>query len=137
MDSVPELFEELQAEIGSSETFRVARCFMMRYMELAQLKAPLVVIDALSIGNAYQLGKATPEQLEQARLCCWAYIDERTNSADLSKPDVCAVRAAICFLHPEPKSDDVFELVSWYLILMEKTGLCLPNPASVLNDCLL
>jgi len=136
MDSLLSLVENMQEEIGVLDAFCVVRCVMLEAMESAQVPKPKIVQDALIIGREFQSGVASAKQLEQSRVSCWEFADSRSASTDFSDPEVCAVRAAICFLYADPPSEDLPELVNWFFILLEKAGGQVVDPESSLRKCL-
>jgi len=118
MDNVIDFVEAMQRQLGLAETFRRICGFMATYLGFFNL--PAVAIDALEIARRFQRSQASPEQLARARVKCWEFLDAKSASTDFSQPETCAIRAVICFLYAEPPSDDVAELLSWFLTLVKK-----------------
>ncbi|BEV16224.1 hypothetical protein HBDW_30120 [Herbaspirillum sp. DW155] len=118
MDIVIDFVEAMQKKFGHAEAFRRVCGFMTAYLGLFTL--PSVAADALEVATRFQRSQASAEQLERARIRCWESLDAKSASTDFSQPDICAIRAAICFLYAEPPSEDVAELLSWFLTLVAK-----------------
>ena len=127
MSTVIDIVEAMQERLGLNEAFRRVCNFVIAFVELFQGTIPLVAKDALIVVKAFWRGDASAEQVELARIKCWEYLDSKSASTDFSNPETCAIRAVICILYAEPPSEDMAELVGWFLTLMEKVDGIAPD----------
>jgi len=133
MDIVIDFVEAMQKKLGLAETFRRVCGFMATYLGFFTL--PSVATDALDVARCFQRSQASAEQLERARIQCWEFLDAKSASTDFSQPEICAIRAVICILYAESPSEDVSELLSWFLTLVGKMDAsdAVPDAASFLK----
>ncbi|MBR7784001.1 hypothetical protein [Undibacterium luofuense] len=121
LDIVGNFVDAMQKRLGPAETFRYVCGFMTAYLDLFCL--PVVARESLELAKRFQRSEASTAQLEHARIQCWEFLDSKSASADFSESETCAIRAAICFLYAESPSEDISELLAWFLTLVEKMNV--------------
>lgn len=117
---VVEILERFQEEFGLKETYKRVNHFMISYLSNMKDSLPEVAHNGLQIAEKFHDGLSTHIDLENARVKCWEFLDKKSASLDVTDPENCAVRAAICFLYADPPSDDLPELLEWFLVLANK-----------------
>jgi hypothetical protein len=120
MQDLDDVIDCLQAHHGPEGAFAKVCQFMLAYLSLISYPLPPVARSGISVATDFFSGNASAADLESARLACWAYLDGKNASSDISTPEICAVRAAICCMHAVPEDDDLFDLLSWFLELANK-----------------
>lgn len=113
--------DEFAQNFGTVAAFRRAHDFMIAYFGKIQRPLPVVAAQGLAIARKFQNAEVELDQLEKARVSCWNYLDERSASTDITAPEYCAIRAAICFLYNGPaQGEDAIDLVDLFLTLMDR-----------------
>lgn len=134
MNTLIDFIEAMQERNGLAVTYRRICEAMVVYLQLFSSSLPPVAQSALKIVAQFHHGEASAADLEAARVKCWELLDENSASSDFSEPQTCAVRAVICVLYASPPSDDISELFSWFLNLMEKSGATTLNSVEFFTD---
>ncbi len=112
--------DEFEQRFGTVAAFRHAHEFMVDCFGKVRRTLPAVADHGLAIARKFQKGEVGRDQLVQARVACWKYLGERSASTDVTTPEYCAIRAAICFLYDGPtEGGDAIDLVSLFLDFMD------------------
>ena len=121
MESLDELVDRVE-EISRGD-YRFAVGILVRCLKEIEESLPKEGLEALDISKAYWLnGEGTDGELTRSRVACWKYLDNHGSSTDLSRKEFRAMRALICTLHPEPPSEDLSELVEFFLQMCSDDG---------------
>ena len=76
-------------------------------------------MEALSIAEKYWIDKSlVAAELESTRVRCWRFLDERNAATNVQEKQYCALRAVMCVLYAEPPSDDIGELLEFFMEIM-------------------
>lgn len=114
MITLDELIDLVESAVG--ESYEKCIRFMLGCVVLVKNHLPDVGREAVEIAKKYWLGaKENPDELENARVKCWNYLDEQNASTNTQEKQYCALRAVICILYAEPPSDDISELIEFFL----------------------
>jgi len=88
---------------------------MIECLQLISSPMPDPGSSGIALAKRYWLDQSvTSSDLEEARVDCWKYLDERSASTNTDEPEYCALRAVICVLFPPPCSDDIRESISFF-----------------------
>lgn len=110
---------------------------MAEYLKLMEHALPLEASDALAVFARYDRGEADAKELTAARVRCWEAADAIGDSSDLTRKEICALRAAVCFLHEEPQpGGDLADLIDWFLMLANRVEDHLPEAEPLLRRLL-
>jgi hypothetical protein len=113
--------DEFEEKFGQAAAYDRARNFMIDYLFKIQKPLPDIAVQALAIARQVQNSQAAIDQLMQARVHCWKYLDERSASTDLATPEYCAIRAVICVLYRAPeRGEHALDLVAFFLDLADR-----------------
>ncbi len=123
MEKLLDSLEGMQARIGALEAYSRMRRFMVAYLSSVTAPLPLIVRDALEAANLFDHKLLTDAGLEERRVACWSFLDQKPNANDLADQETCLIRAIICALYVAPPDDDICELVTWFLALTKKAGI--------------
>jgi hypothetical protein len=89
---------------------------MICCLDLVSENCPSVGQRGVDVAKQYWVeGASIHAEVEKARIACWDYVDGDSALADEKEISKSAVDAVICVLHPEAPSDDIGELVEWFL----------------------
>ena len=126
-------FETLARLEESSPLFadaRRAQTFIDNAIHLLPRESlPAPVRSALEVASRYREGAATDTELEKARVAAWDSLGDR--SLEIDRPDVAAVRAAICALYPT--IDDVYETLHAFTDFAMRAGVADSELAKVMS----
>lgn len=92
---------------------------LVECMALVKDDLPVIGLEALSIAEKYWIDKSiVSAELESVRVRCWRFLDERNAATNAQEKQYFAVRAVICVLYAEPPSDDIGELIEFFMEMM-------------------
>ena len=120
MEDMDDLIDRLQAQIGLDAAFFKVCQFMLAYLSLIKAPLPPIADAGILTAEKFSHGNVSAVELENARIACWKFLEDKGASTDVSVPENCAVRAVICCLHSKPEDEDLFDLLSWFLELARK-----------------
>lgn len=94
---------------------------MIAYLSLIRAPLPDVAARGLAVARQFQDGAVGPDQLVEARVSCWKYLDERKATTDFKTPEHCAIRAVIFLLYDRPEpGEGVGDAIDLFLRLANK-----------------
>lgn len=107
-----------------AEAHTILMRFMCQGLLLVEQFLPEAGRDALDLATAFWLeGKGRAEDLLNARVSCWSYLDARGRSTEIRDQEDAAMRALICVLYAEPESDEFStERVRWFAGMLDRLG---------------
>jgi hypothetical protein len=89
---------------------------LVECMALVKDDLPVIGLEALSIAEKYWIDKSiVSAELESVRVRCWRFLDERNATTNVQEKQYCALRAVMCVLYAEPPSDDIGELLEFFM----------------------
>lgn len=92
---------------------------LVECMALVKDDLPVIGLEALSIAEKYWIDKSlVAAELESTRVRCWRFLDERNAATNVQEKQYCALRAVMCVLYAEPPSDDIGELLEFFMEIM-------------------
>lgn len=92
---------------------------LLECLTLIKDDLPAIGLEALSIAEKYWVDKIiVSSELESVRVRCWRFLDERNAATNTQEKQYCALRAVICVLYAEPPSDDIGELIEFFMEMM-------------------
>jgi len=101
---------------AASDNYKLAVQMMTECLRLIPFEMPDVAISGITLAQGYWWdGAVSKDDLENARVACWNYLVEQSDSALASTPNVSAVRAVICVLYAESSSDDVGDMIYFFV----------------------
>jgi len=118
MITLDDIVDIIEANVGEGYD----RCIrvLLGCVALVKSHLPDVGIEALSVAEKYWLEQSlSSDQLEAERIKCWNYLDERGASTNTQDKEYCALRAVICLLHAQQPSDDIGELIEFFLEMVD------------------
>lgn len=127
----------------SSNNYDTSVRLMIECLQVIPFQLPKVGISGIELARRYwNDGSASTSKfdLEQARVACWNYLDERSASTNTEQPDYCAMRAVISVLYPDPPSDDIGELLFFFNQMLQgalsgqSESECCDNVNSVVDE---
>lgn len=109
-------------QFGATEAHAFLMRFMCRCLPLTQEFLPETGRKALNSATAFWLrGQGQAEDLLTARIDCWNHLDFKHRSTDILDREDAAMRAVMCVLYAEPKSDDFSaEAVRWFADMFDR-----------------
>ncbi|MEJ5150700.1 hypothetical protein [Comamonas sp. MYb396] len=111
------------AKLGDSQKVHVQLVvFMLRSLARIRHLLPGIGLQSLQMAERYWLQKVgSPEDLENARVACWDYLENTGASVGSETKEQAAMRAVICVLYAEPDADDFsVDTVRWFADLMDR-----------------
>lgn len=94
-------------------------CLLVECMALLKGDLPVIGLEALSIAEKYWLDKSlVVGELESTRVRCWLFLDERNAATNAQEKQYRVLRAVMCVLYAEPPSDDIGELLEFFMEMM-------------------
>jgi hypothetical protein len=78
--------------------------------------------NTFAVATRYWAGQATETELEAARVGCWRVLDESNAATNLADKEHCATRAVICVTYATPSSDDIVEVLTWFVKVVRLAG---------------
>lgn len=92
---------------------------LVECMALVKDDLPVIGLEALYVAEKYWLDKSLlAGELEITRVRCWCFLDERNAATNTQEKQYCALRAVMCVLYAEPPSDDIGELIEFFIEMM-------------------
>ena len=106
------------------EAHAILMRFMCRCLLLVQRFLPEIGKDALNTATAFWLnGVGCAEDLLNARVGCWNYLDAKGHGADVQDQEDALMRAVICVLYAESESEDFSaETARWFVAMLDRFG---------------
>lgn len=130
-----ELILKIKADMGND--FRLINLFLIDCLEIISDSIPIVGKEALCIAKKYWVEQSvSDEELERTRVLCWDYADSLGNSINLLDKEICAMRAVICVLYSKPMSEDLGDLLEFFLMTFEKIDRESSNPSYIIENLL-
>lgn len=90
-------------------------CFMVDCLELIPTNNSEADRFGMQTAKNFCQGKATDDELKEARIACWKYIDQNGGTQDIANIKTCSTRAILCALYKDPPSEEISEILSWFL----------------------
>lgn len=124
MMSIYELTDRMIA-VCNNDYAALAR-IMIECTQSVSPQLPPVGITGIKVARQYWVEKSVPaSKLEDARVDCWNYLDERSASTNTEVPEYCALRAVICVLYEEGSSDDLGDVACFFNEMLQGAqGAC-------------
>jgi hypothetical protein len=95
--------------------------FMIDYLSEMKTLLPIVASRCLEAAKEFRKGNVGADELENARVSSWQYLDKRGASTDTITPEYCAIRAVICALYDRPQQGvDCYDLIGFFLGLADR-----------------
>lgn len=111
-------FVDRMALIGEASYDTCIR-LLLECIALFKNDLPVIGLEALSIAEKYWIDKnIVSAELESVRVRCWRFLDEKNAATNTQEKQYCALRAVICTLYAEPPSDDIGELIEFFMEMM-------------------
>jgi len=108
-----DLTDRMTATVG--EDYGKSVRLMIECLQLIPFHMPHVASIGLGVANRYWIKHSLLDsELEKARVDCWNYADERSESTDTETPEDFAVRAVICVLYEAPPEEGIDEAISFF-----------------------
>lgn len=118
---IDELIDEVLVATG--DDYVKALVVMTKCLDMIRKQCPEVGVRGIQVATGYWIdGNRHAEELEEARVACWNYLDSGSNSVSIVEKKVCSVRAVICVLYPELQQHDVGELLEWFFLMMDRAS---------------
>lgn len=112
--TLDQLVDVIESDVGDS--YEQCICLMLGCITLVEKFLPKIGFEALELARKYWMEKSiNSSQLEEARVRCWQYLDKRNASTNTQEKEYCALRSVICVLYVEQPSDDIGELIEFFL----------------------
>jgi len=104
--------------IGSKES----NAFMLECLSLIRHKLPPISLEAVEVLQAYFMGRATVEAVNDMRVRCWEHIAEHYKGVEASNPEVSAIRAVIFPLGAQREAEqrDIVDHLSFFLMFINQ-----------------
>ena len=114
---------EIEKNYHIENSYHLCIKFMLASLSLVDKHSfPSVALDALIIANNYWENRVGKTKLESARVACWNYLDEISESTTSTDKNSYAVRAVICTLYIDPPSGDIIEILEWFIQMISNLG---------------
>jgi hypothetical protein len=111
---------EVEKHYELDRDYRRFEDFMLDCLALVEARLPQVASAAVATAKNYFSGRATEEDLEQARVRCWNHLEAHGYGSEIQEPEAIGIRSAICALYARPVVDDAVELLEWFLSLVNQ-----------------
>lgn len=121
-DTINRYIEQINGTVPLEEQHDEFMRLLCRYLVSVNTLLPTVGQESLKIAQSYWFQKdATLEQMDEARIQCWQYLDSKGSGITMSDEVDTAMRAVLCVLYPVP-ADEAFsvETVRWFFQLFNK-----------------
>jgi hypothetical protein len=98
--------------------------FMCRCLPFVRRYLPEVGRKALDCASRFWLeGEGTAQDLVDAQVECWRYLDAKSYRPEIRDSDDAAMRAVVCVLCAEPDSEDFpSDSVRWFAEMLDRLG---------------
>jgi hypothetical protein len=94
---------------------------MLRCIKVIEEQLPEIAFHGLVSSKKYWLEQSLDEeQLTEARVKLWKFLDEQNLSTKFSSKDVCAIRSVICLLYEENELNSNDELLEFFFSMLSK-----------------
>lgn len=106
--------------IVSGGDFRKLMCLLIKCLEIIPFEIPQEGRVAIEVAKKFwNERKGSSKDLEKVRVKCWKYVDRNSVfTKEREGKELFALRAIICILYPEPQSDDVYEVVDFFIEML-------------------
>ncbi|MBL4797702.1 MAG: hypothetical protein JKY50_09825 [Oleispira sp.] len=109
-----DLFDKLEQSYDLNDFEAEIFTFMLRSLERFKNKFPDSTKRDFEVAQSYRLGNSSEQELKEARLRVWKFLDQNRGHIGKSKESI--LRALIFTLYPHIESDsDAFEWVDWFI----------------------
>lgn len=109
------MIEKVSQAYSIESDYRKLICFMVDCLELIPTNNSEADRFGVEAAKNFCQGKATDDEIKKARIACWKFIDQNGGTQDISNPKTCSTRAILCALHEEPPSEEISEILSWFV----------------------
>jgi hypothetical protein len=107
--------------------------FLIKVIEALGLRFSLSGPDPIKIARDYIAGMLSEEDYRATANIWWGYLDGNNATRDLQTQDALMARVAICLLSvTEEEAEDLGEHLSWFFEILEKLGIDLDKPISMM-----
>jgi hypothetical protein len=96
--------------------------FMLECIDLIDFEPPEVAKEAVKKAKKYWSDELSVDELVNIRVSCWDYLDDNDLTLVFTGKDACIVKVVICVLYDEPASEDINEILSWFIQMMRELG---------------
>lgn len=93
-------------------------CFMVDCLELIPTDNSEADRFGVQTAKNFCQGKATDDEIKEARIACWKFIDQNGGTQDISNAKTRSTRAILCALYKEPPSEEISEILSWFVKML-------------------
>lgn len=119
--SIEKITKKIITSIG--DDYYTCNKFMLDCLPLVTNYLPQVGIETLDIAKKFWLQKSIEDtELESVRIKCWNYLDTRHASTNIQDKEFCALKALICILYASPPSEDLGDVVEFFLKMILKVS---------------
>lgn len=112
MSNLIDDLDERLCMLEPGERYRLSQRFMIDALESISPALPGYSYEAIAVAKRFAEGRATVEELSDARVRCWKAVD---NESDESNSDVSAFRAVICCLYAPDDRQDIYDLLAVFI----------------------
>lgn len=95
--------------------------FMIECLKEIQEECPAIAKKAILSAEKFMAGTINAEVLTAERVACLAFLKKK-KSSKLDRRTLFQMQAVICALYPEPPSDDLLEILDWFVEKFSETG---------------
>ena len=117
-DALVNARDKYNAEQGYAISIR----FMVDCLKIIQNDCSDIARESILVAERFCARDATADELTAARVACWTYLDKMKKKSPATKLDGLRMQAVISALYPEPSSDDLLEILTWFVDIFIKVG---------------
>ncbi|WCM94289.1 hypothetical protein M5C99_06055 [Acidovorax sp. NCPPB 2350] len=112
------IVERISLQYSVKSHYHIAICFMVDCLGLIKTDASDADRLGMQVARDFCLGIANNKDIKEARIACWKHIDQNGGSQNISDPKTCTTRAILCALYEEPPSEEISEIIEWFLQML-------------------
>ncbi|WP_156957955.1 hypothetical protein [Paracidovorax oryzae] len=109
------IVEKVSQKYSVESDYSKLICFMVDCLELIPANNSEADRFGMRTAKNFCQGKATDDELKEARIACWKYIDQNGGIQDIANAKTRSTRAILCALYKDPPSEEISEILSWFV----------------------
>lgn len=113
-NKISDLMAKATRKFNNEEGYLTYLRFMVDCLKLIQDDCPDVANNAISTAEKFCNGDSSSDELTNARVACWDFLNKKKKNQGSRKKEDCQIRAVICALHPSRDPDDFFDSLDWF-----------------------
>lgn len=114
--------ERVAADYALPGSYGRCIAFMLDGIGLVEGLLPRMARDALAVATRYWVGGDRSASLEEEKCAVWTHLDRGNRDGGLDETTESRLRVVLFVLDTSPSTDDMFELLDWFVQFLSGAG---------------